>query len=202
VLIHIERLQAELTKALPGIGKASKWSFLGEAQSTDDEVYAGGDGWVSNGWRWTFPARHQRQRIGALSLIADIGKAGRPARAIGLPCMLVVWSSAAHDWAAAIDAAAGFWPPASDTTRLLADCLVQWTGPAPGNGPSTGLPLSESAWFYLVPLSALVSFAKLRSLVVQPALELLTGTAADAAFTKTPEVLRFSRRKGELVVHR
>jgi hypothetical protein len=191
-----------LAEALAGIGKASEWSFLADAESTDDGAYAGGDGWVSNGWRWTYPARHRRHRIGSLSLVADIGKPGRPALAIGLPCMLVAWSSAAHDWVAAIDAAAGFWPPPTDTTRLLAECLVQWTGKAPGNGPAAGLPLSEGAWFYLVPLSALVSFAKLRSLIVQPALELLTGTPADEVFAKVPEVLRFSRRKGELVVRR
>jgi hypothetical protein len=116
--------------------------------------------------------------------------------------MLVVWSSAAHDWTTAIDAAAQFWPPSHDTTRLVADCLVQWTGDVPGNGPATGMPLSEGAWFYVVPLSALVSFAKLRSLIVQPALALLTGTAPNAAFAEAPEVLRFSRRKGELVPRR
>lgn len=196
----IERLQAELAEILSAIGKASEWSFLKESQWADDEAYLGGDGWVVNGWRWTFPARHRRRRVGSLSLVADIGKPGRPAVALGLPCMLVAWSSAAHDWAAEIDAGAGFWPPAAGTTRVRAERLVQWTGEAPGNGPSDMLPLREGAWFYLAPLSALASLGKLRSLIVQPPLDLLAGASIDAAFADAPEVLHFSRRKGELVM--
>jgi hypothetical protein len=113
--------------------------------------------------------------------------------------MVVAWSSPARDWGKAIDAATGLWPPPGDKTQLVADCLVQWTADIPGDGPAASAPLYAGAWFYLVPLSAVVSVAKLRSLIADPAVGLLTGAKPEEVFAETPEVLRFSRCKGELV---
>jgi hypothetical protein len=191
-----------MPEALAAAAKGTEWSFLDDELKLDEQGYYGGDGWVFNGWRYTFPARRHRQRVGTLLLVTDIGRPGRPAHAIGLPCLLLAWSSAAHDWAKAIDAAVGFWPPPGNNTRLVADCLVQWAGAIPGNGPATAAPLAEGAWFFVVPLSAVAGLPKLRDLIVQPALALLAGTAPDEVFAKVPEVLRFSQRKGELVPRR
>ena len=197
-----ERLGTEFTTILKSIGKASDFSFPGQPLAVSSDAFAGGHGWVwvYDGWHWTLPGRYQRQRIGALSFVIDIGRPGRPANALGQPCALVVWSGVAHDWLPAVCNASGLWPPAPETTRLLASRLVQWAGTPPGNGPASALPLRSGSWFYVLPLTALTSFTQLRSLVVQPALELLKGTPAEAAFATTPEVLRFARRKGELVI--
>jgi hypothetical protein len=70
--IWFEKLKAELEEVLSRVGAVSTLSFLHEADTTDVDHYSGGDGWVLDGWRWTFPARHRRQRIGALSVIVDI----------------------------------------------------------------------------------------------------------------------------------
>jgi hypothetical protein len=188
----IEQLRAELGEILARVGKVSKFGFLKPVEP-DDVAYRGGDSWVYNGWRWSFPVRHDRRRIGQLSVIADIGKVGRPAIAINMPCVVVAWSGIAHNWVSAVDTAAGFWPPPTATVSLAADRLFQWTGETAANGPDEALSLLEGAWFYLVPMQALQTTLKLRMLVVHPALELLAGSSIDAAFAAAPDILRFKQ---------
>jgi hypothetical protein len=195
-----ETLQSELGDVLGKIGSSSEFSFLQEAETTDYDHYTGGDGWVLDGWRWTYPARHRRHRAGQLSIILDLGRPGRPAASIGTPCVIVTWSSPAHDWIGAIDTAAGFWPPLRGMTELRARSLFHWTGKSPGNGPSSNLPLREGAWFYVVRLSGLSNFATLRTHVVQPALSLLSDKDPAAAFAKAPDVLRFRQQQNVFVL--
>jgi hypothetical protein len=196
----LEKLQAELGQVLGQIGRSSEFSFLQDIETTDLDHYSGGEGWIFDGWRWTFPTRHRKQRIGNLSAVADIGRPGRPAAVIGAPCLLVMWSGAAHDWAAAVDAARNFWPPSDRTTALHGGCLFQWTGKVAGNGPASTQTLRDAAWFYVVPLAELTNFAQLRTLVVQPAIALLGGTPIDTVFAKAPGVLRFRERNNDFVV--
>lgn len=195
-----ERLASEYIDILTNIGKASDFSFAGKPLAVLDDAFSGGDDWLCNGWHWTLVGRYQRQRIGAMSFVIDLGNPGRPAHALGQPCALVAWSGVAFDWVPGISLAGGFWPPSPETTRLLDGRLVQWTGAMPGNGQSSAVPLRSGSWFYLLPLAALTSLPRVRELVVQPALELLKGTPVEAAFANAPEVLKFSRRKGELVI--
>lgn len=126
--IWFERVAAELADILERVGKSSELSFSSGAPWADDDDYTSGGTWVCNGWRWTFPARYQRVRTGALSFVIDIGKPGRPARVLGVPCALVAWSGIAHDWVRSIDSGTGVWPPPDDTVRLVANRLFQWTG--------------------------------------------------------------------------
>jgi hypothetical protein len=98
----LEKLQVELGEVLGQIGRSSEFSFLQDTETTELDHYTGGEGWIFDGWRWTFPTRHRKQRIGNLSAVADIGRPGRPAAVIGAPCLLVMWSGAAHDWTAAV----------------------------------------------------------------------------------------------------
>jgi hypothetical protein len=196
----LEKLQAELGEVLGQIGRGSEFSFLQDTETTDLDHYTGGEGWIFDGWRWTFPTRHRKQRIGNLSAVADIGRPGRPAAVIGAPCLLVMWSGAAHDWTAAVDAARDFWPPSDRTTALLGGCLFQWTGKVAGNGPASTSTLRDAAWFYVVRLAELTNFAQLRALVVQPAVALLGGAPIDTVFAKAPGVLRFRQFNNEFVV--
>jgi hypothetical protein len=198
--IWLEKLAAELEEVFGKIGGSSAFSFLQGTEGPDLDNYSSGDGWVVDGWRWTFPTRHRKHRIGNLSVVADIGRPGRPAAAIGEPCMLVMWSSAAHDWADSVDAAKGFWPPPQGTTGLLDGQLFHWTGKVAGNGPPGILSLKEAAWFYLVRMAAVTNIGNLRTHVMQPALALLGGTPVEAAFAKAPDVLRFRQHGKEFVL--
>lgn len=195
-----EQVQAELGGVLEKIGASSGFSFLQGPETTDMDHYNGGEGWILDGWRWSFPARHRRQRLGDLSIVIDLGRPGRPAASLGTPCMLVMWSSTAHDWAGAIDAAAGFWPPLRTTTELLGSRLFRWTGKAPGNGPAGTLPLKDGAWFYLVRLAGITNLATLRTHVVQPALGVLADQHVDTAFAKAPDVMRFRQQQNAFVL--
>jgi hypothetical protein len=199
--IWLEKLKAELDEVLSQIGHASALSFLNEAETTDIDHYSGGDGWILDGWRWIYPTRHRRQRIGELSVVADIGRPGRPAAVFDVPCLLVMWSSPAHDWAAAVDAAKGFWPPHASTTALLGDHCFHWIGKAAGNGPAGTSSLKDGAWFYVVRLAVLTDFVQLRKLVVQPALAILNGTPVDEVLASAAGVMRFRQVGKEFVLN-
>jgi hypothetical protein len=197
----LEKLQTELGEVLGKVGAGSGFSFLPETDSTNIDHYDSGEGGVLDGWRWTYPARHRRNRLGELSVVLDLGRPGRAASIIGMPCMVVMWSTAAHNWAASVDAAAGFWPPSSAAVELHGDRVFKWAGNIPGNGPAAALPFREAAWFYLVRLTALTNFAALRTYVVHPVLTLLAETEADSAFAKAPDVLRFRQQQNTFVVN-
>jgi hypothetical protein len=200
--IWLEKLKAELDETLGQIGKSSAFSFLSEAETTDWDHYSGGDGWIYDGWRWTYPARYRRQKIGELLVIADIGRPGRCAAASGVPCLLVMWSGAAHSWAGSVDAAKGFWPPNDATTALVGDRCLRWIGGTPGNGSAATTALKDGAWFYVVQLDALTNFAQLRKLVVQPALAILNGTPVEEALVSADGVMRFRQHGKEFVLEK
>jgi hypothetical protein len=147
-----------------------------------------------------YPTKHRQRRVGALSIVADIGRPGRPAAVIGVPCVLVMWSSGAHDWGTSVDTAKGFWPPHEATTTLVGGSCFRWTGKGGGSGGTDGASLRDGAWFYLVRLAALTSFAQLRKLVVQPALAMLNGTPADEALALATGVMRFRKHGKEFVL--
>ncbi len=197
----LEKLQTELGEVLGKVGAGSGFSFLPETESTNIDHYDSGEGWVLDGWRWTYPAQHRRHRLGELSVVLDLGRPGRAASIIGMPCMVVMWSTAAHNWAASVDAAAGFWPPSRTAVELHGDRVFKWAGQIPGNGPAATLPFREAAWFYLVRLTALTNLPALRTYVVQPVLALLADTEADTAFAKAPDVLRFRQQQDTFVVN-
>lgn len=196
----LEQLAAEYEAMLGMIGKASEFSFATTPLDVMDDPFTDGEGWVYNGWHWSYLCRQRRQRIGCLSFIVDLGRPGRPAHALGYPCALIAWSGVGYDWLPALSVAGGFWPPSATTTQLVANRLFQWTGTMPGNGPNSGGLLRSASWFYVVPLTAISSVARLRSLVVQPALDLLKGAEVEAVFAKLPDVLRFERREDKLAI--
>ena len=196
----LEKLQTELGEVLGKLGAGSGFSFLPEADTTNIDHYDSGEGWVLDGWRWAYPVRHRRHRLGELSVVLDLGRPGRAATIIGMPCMVVMWSTAAHNWAASVDAAAGFWPPSCTAVELYGDRVFKWAGNIPGNGPAAALPFREAAWFYLVRLAALTNLAALRTYVVQPVLALLADTEADSAFAIAPDVLRFRQQQNTFVL--
>lgn len=150
----IQRLSEEFAEIIGRIGKSGDLSVLPEEEWPDEEAYYGGASWVCNDWRWSYPVRYRRQRIGTLALIADIGRSGRPAADLGKALVLVTWSSAVHNWSGTIDAATGFWPPVANKVGLRAQRLFHWIGPS-GNGSSEALSLRDTSWFYIVPLRAL-----------------------------------------------
>lgn len=113
---------------------------------------------------------------------------------------MIAWSGVGYDWLPAISLAGGFWPPSATTTQLVANRLFQSTGIMPGDGPNSGGLLRSASWFYVVPLTAISSVVRLRSLVVQPALDLLKGAEVEAVFAKLPHVLRFERRESKLAI--
>lgn len=195
-----EKAQAEISDVLTNVGASSGLSFLQEAETTDLDHYHAGDGWLLDGWRWTFPTRHRRSRIGDLSVVVDLGRAGRAAATLGMPCMLVMWSGAPHNWGTAVDTAMGFWPALRATTELHGDRVFKWAGKAIGNGPAGTLSPKDSAWFYLVRLAGLTNAATLRTHVVQPALALLAEKDVEAAFAEAPDVLRFRQHGKEFVL--
>lgn len=198
----LESLAAEYGEILGGVGKASSISFSTKLLGVLEDGFSDGDGWILNGWHWTYPCQYQGQRIGSLSFVVDLGKPGRPAHALGQPCAIVAWSGVAYDWSPAIGNAGGFWPPSPSTTRLIAKRLIEWSGAPSSTGPRNTTALRNGSWFYVVPLAYLDSAAKLRLLVVQPALALLNGETLEAAFATAPGVLQFDRSEGELVVVR
>ena len=195
-----ETVSVELDDVLGKISSTSQFSFLQEVEATSFDHYTGGDGWIVDGWRWTFPARHRRARAGQLSFVIDLGRPGRLAASIGRPCMIVAWSSAVHDWTPSVDAATGFWPPLPGMMELQAESLFRWTGNAPGNGPLSNSPLRENAWFYVVRLTALSNPVTVRTRVVQPALALLADKDPAATFAKAPDVLRFRQQQNTFVL--
>ena len=96
----LEKLQTELGEALARSAPAAGFRFFPpETDSTNIDHYDSGEGWVLDGWRWTYPAQHRRHRLGELSVVLDLGRPGRAASIIGMPCMVVMWSTAAHNWA-------------------------------------------------------------------------------------------------------
>jgi hypothetical protein len=198
--VWFEKLATELEEILGKIGNASEFSFLQASDEPDMDRYTGGEGWVLDGWRWTFPTRHRKQRIGTLSVVADIGRPGRPAAIVGEPCMLVMWSSAAHDWASTVDWAKAFWPPHFGTTGLLDGRVFHWTGKVAGNGPADMMSLRQGAWFFVVRLGALKDLPSLRTLIVQPALALLGGMQVETVFAAAPDVMRFRRLQNEFAL--
>lgn len=198
--IWLEKLKAELDERLREIEKSSAFSFLSEAEVTDCDHYSGGDGWILDGWRWTYPARHRRQKIGELMVVADIGRPGRCAAVTGIPCLLVMWSGAAHSWAGSVDAAKDFWPPSDTTMALVGDCCLRWIGRTPGNGPAAMTAAKDGAWFYVVRLDALTSFVQLRKLVVQPALAILNGTPPEDALAAVDGVMRMHQQGNTFVL--
>lgn len=198
--IWLEKLKVELDEVLNQIGNSSPFSFLSEAETTDYDHYNGGEGWVLDGWRWSYPTRHRRMRIGELSVVVDIGRPDRPAAAYDIPCLLVMWSTPTHNWAGPVDAAKAFWPPHESVTTLLSGRCFCWTGKAAGSGPADTPSLRDGAWFYVVRLAALTSFLELRKLVVQPALALLKGTPVDEALASAAGVMRFRQQGKEFVL--
>jgi hypothetical protein len=198
----LESLAAEYGEILAGVGKASSLSFSTKLLDVMEDGFHDGDGWVFNGWRWTYPCRYHGQRIGTLSFIVDLGKPGRPAHALGQPCAIVAWSGMAYDWSPVIGNAGAFWPPSQTATRLIGKRLIEWSATASSNATRSATAFRTGSWFYLVPLMSLDSNDKLRSHIVQPALALLNGEAIEAAFATAPDVLQFDRRKGELVITR
>jgi hypothetical protein len=198
--VWLEKLWAELDDVFGQIGRGSAFAFLAEAGTTNFDHYASGGTWVLDGWRWVYPTKHRRRRIGELSIVADIGRPGRPAAVTGVPCVLVMWSSEAHDWGASVDTAKGFWPPHEATTTLVGGGCFRWTGKSAGGGGADMPPLRDGAWFYLVRLAALTNFAQLRKLVVQPALAMLNGTSPDEALASATGVMRFHMQGKEFVL--
>jgi hypothetical protein len=198
--VWLEKLSAELDDVFGQIGRGSAFTFLAEAGTTNFDHYASGGTWVLDGWRWVYPTKHRRRRIGELSIVADIGRPGRPAAVTGVPCVLVMWSSEAHDWGASVDTAKGFWPPHEATTMLVGGGCFRWTGKGAGGGGADMPPLRDGAWFYLVRLAALTNFAQLRKMVVQPALAMLNGTSPDEALASATGVMRFHMQGKEFVL--
>jgi hypothetical protein len=195
--IWLKKLWAELDDVLAQIGRGSAFTFLAEADTTNFDLYLSGGTWVLDGWRWVYPTKHRRRRIGELSIVADIGRPGRPAAFTGVPCVLVMWSSAAHDWGPSVDTAKGFWPPHEATTTLVGDGCFRWTGKGTGGD---GADMRDGAWFYLVRLAALTNFAQLKELLVQPALAMLNGTSPDEALAAATGVMRFRKQGKEFVL--
>jgi hypothetical protein len=217
---EVQALKDELEGMLLGAGAEAGVSFEGEGGAPDDGAYNDTSGWVSTGWRWTFPARERRagpgrrRAAGALSIVVDIGWAGGPAEALGLPCLLVAWSDRLDDWEPVFDAGEGardklsaesFWPRNGEEEELRAGRLFWWLRSlSDGEGAAAAEKRRAKApkatpWFYALPLMAVTSPAKLRSLVVAPVLLLLEGRSAGEAFVAAPEVLRFRWENGRSV---
>lgn len=197
----VERVGEGIDDILAGVAKSSTFSFL-NVEEPPASYYTAGDGWILDGWRWAYPVRLKRERIGKLSIAIDIAHSGRPAEALGLPCVVVLWSGIAHDWAPAIDTATEFWPPSRVTSRLMGQRLFRWAGELPANGPSDVPPFRQGTWFYIVPLSAVASMISLRLQVLQPALELLANAKLDMAFAAAGKVLRFKYSNGHVALIR
>lgn len=217
---EVEALKDELGGMLLDAGAPAGLTFEGEGKAPRHEAYRDTSGWVLAGWRWTFPARERRagpgkrRAAGALSVVADIGRSGRPALALGFPCLLVAWSDGLDDWEPVFDAgadsrgkasAANFWPRNDQEEELRAARLFWWL-----RSLSDGEGLTDAdrrrakspkanPWFYAVPLLAVSSPIRLRSLVVDPVQLLLEGKSAEEAFAGAPEVLRFGWEDGRSV---
>jgi len=59
--------------------------------------------------------------------------------------------------------------------------------------------LRKASWFYMVPLLAISDSLRLRSLLIDPAIELLKGTGPEQVFAELPEALRFRWVEGSSV---
>ncbi|MBV1800500.1 hypothetical protein [Siccirubricoccus sp. G192] len=199
---EIEAFKDELQKTLLGLGDDASVSFGEEDNAPDDDAYYDANVWVLRGWRWTFPAKERRhgrggrRNLGALSVVADLGRLGSPTAALGFPCLIVAWSKLGG-WEEDLDEITRFWPRSDQQEELRAERLFWWLKD-PSNGEDEAdaeerraRPARDASWFYLVPIIEVSGPAKLKSLVVDPVLKLLGGSRAEEAFSGADEVLRF-----------
>jgi len=197
---EIDALGNELGKMLTELGKAAPVAFKEDDENIEYDEYAPGGGWICNGTRWNFPAKKQKEgkgpkpAAGALTVVADLGGEGRPAQAVGFPCLIVAWCGPDEDWGEEIDDG-DFWPRTSDTDDLQDERLFRYVEEE--DQADRGGPNIEASWFYIVPLLAITGTDKLRSLVVNPVRRLLDGEPPARAFRDAPEVLRFGWQHNE-----
>lgn len=138
---ELEALKDELEAMLLHAGAEAGVTFEGEDNAPDDNAYNDASGWVLTGWRWTYPAKERRtgagrrRAVGGLTIVADIGRSGGLAEALGFPCLLVAWSNRLDDWEYVFDEGGGtrdkqraeaFWPRNDQEEWLRADRLFWW----------------------------------------------------------------------------
>ena len=196
---EIDALGDELGRMLTEL-KGAPVIFEEDDESIDWGGYAVENDWAYNGTRWNFPAKKQREgkgrkpAAGALTVVADLGGEGRPARAVGFPCAVVAWSGLNGDWEEKLDTGK-FWPRTSDTDDLQDERLFRYAEDMDQDEHSG--PNIEASWFYIVPLLAITGTDKLRSLIMDPVRRLLGGEPSARAFRDAPEVLRFESQDNE-----
>ncbi len=194
---ELEALKADLEKRLLQLGNESPVTFGQEIDPPTLESYdSSKSGWVFDGWRWTFPARERRTgrgpraNVGKLSIVADLGRRGRPANALGVPCLIVTWGPPFDDWNEDIDEAR-FWPPDQGCNKILSERLFLYFKQQRGSAIGEAKAGMDAVWFYVLPLLSLDERGKLTTLIVNPVCSLLRGDAPSEAFKGAEAVLRF-----------
>jgi hypothetical protein len=199
---EIESFKNELETTLVG-RKDGVVQFGEQDDHPNYNHYQSGQGWITDGWRWSFPAKRRtigrgpRPRVGTLSVVADLRRAGRPATVLGFPCFIVAWARKGDDWSEDIDFTPTFWPAAEADYELRGERLFWWVNDENKEERRRSSPL-EASWFFIMPIVAVDGPGKLRELIVQPVYQLLNfdrpevkGEVGRDVLANNREILRF-----------
>lgn len=191
---ELETLKREIETQLTEIAGDIRFDAWDEKDCS--EIYnSAGEGWVLDGWHWTFPARRRAvtrgrgQRVGSLSIAVDLGRSGWVADALGFPVLMVAWAHQDDEWASFFGAEA-FSLRQEDSVTLLDEALAVWSEEAPDGN------LIDLSWVYIMPLLSIGDRAKVKSMIVDPVIRLVSG-AAPSESLQGVDAVRFSWVDGE-----